>query len=62
MAAVDPEGGVAAEVEAAAQGLARGGSEEGEVRGAGGVGGGDVARCEGEVESSRGDGGAVVEQ
>ena len=62
VAAVDPEGGVAAEVEAAAQGLARGGGEEGEVRGAGGVCGGDVAGGKGEVEGSGGDGGAVIEQ
>lgn len=62
VAAVEPEGGVAAEVHPAAERFAGGGGEESEVCGAGGVDEGDVGCGEGEVERAGGDGGAVVVQ
>ena len=59
-AAIDPERGVAAEEEAAAEGFAGDGRQEGEVCGPCCVDGGDACYVEGEGEGARGHGGAVV--
>lgn len=60
-ASVDEEGRVAAEEEAAAHGLARDGGEEGEVCGAGDVGGRDGGDVDGEVNGAGLDRGIIGE-
>ena len=62
VAPVQEEGGVAAQVQPAADALARDGGQEGEVRGTRRVRGGDVADVDAEVDGAAGDAGAVVVQ